>query len=108
MLYSDLFVWWVICISWSAVFLTAVSVYLYVNSRKREGDIGRAMPNPVRLTKDFVFVWVLLGLLSLYIVSIDRGSSILFAAGNIVVEVILIAYARKHRVVDALSADSSH
>ena len=108
MLYSDLFTWWVICISWSAVFLTAVSVYLYVNSRKKERDVGRAMSNPVRLMKDFVFVWVLLGLLSLYIVSIDRGSSILFAAGNIVVEVILIAYARKNRVVDVLSANSRH
>jgi len=108
MLYSDLFTWWAICISWSAVFLTAVSVYLYVNSRKKEGDVGRAMSNPVKVMKDFVFVWVLLGLLSLYIVSIDRGSSTLFAAGNIVVEVILIAYARKNRVVDALSADPRH
>jgi uncharacterized membrane protein len=99
MLYSDLFAWWVICISWSAVFLTAVSVYLYVDSRKRKGHVGGARSSPVGVIEDFVFVWVLLGLLNLYIVSINRGSSILFAAGNIVVEVILIAYARKNKLL---------
>jgi len=97
MLYPDLFVWWIISISWSAVFLTAVSIYLYVKSRKRDEDSGRAIANPVRLMKDFVFVWVLLGLLSLYIVSISRASSTVFAAGNIVVEAILIVYAAKNR-----------
>jgi hypothetical protein len=44
-----------------------------------------------------VIVWVLLGLLGLYIVSIDRGSYILFASGNIVVEALLIAYTIKNR-----------
>jgi cobalamin synthase len=95
MLYPDLFAWWIISISWSAVFLTAVSIYLYVKSRKT--DRGRTSANPVRLMKDFVFVWVLLGLLSLYIVSISRASSTVFAAGNVVVEVILIVYTVKNR-----------
>ena len=95
MLYPDLFAWWIISISWSAVFLTAVSIYLYVKSRKT--DRGRTGVNPVGLMKDFVFVWVLLGLLSLYIVSISRASSTVFAAGNILVEAILIVYTVKNR-----------
>lgn len=95
--YPDLFVWWVATISWSSVFLMVVSIYLYVNSRKKQAESNRATTSSVRLRKDFVFVWFLLGLLALYIVSIDRGSSILFAVGNIVVEAILIAYILKNK-----------
>ena len=47
--------------------------------------------------KDFVFVWVLLGLLIFYIVSIQIGSVLIFAAGNILVEVLLIAYLLRNR-----------
>jgi hypothetical protein len=46
----------------------------------------------VRWAKDFVFVWILIGLLVLYVVSIGEGSYLLFAAGNVVVEIILIVY----------------
>jgi hypothetical protein len=50
------------------------------------------------LAKDFVFVWILLGLLVLYIVSVGQGAYLLFATGNIVVEIILIAYViRSHK-----------
>jgi hypothetical protein len=50
-----------------------------------------------RFVRDFAFVWVLLGLLGLYIVSIDRGSYILLASGNLVVEALLIAYTVRNR-----------
>ena len=46
---------------------------------------------------DFVFVIVLAALLGLYIVSIDRASSLIFAAGNIIVEVILVVYTVKNQ-----------
>jgi hypothetical protein len=46
----------------------------------------------LRWAKDFVFVWILIGLLVLYVVSIGEGSYLLFAAGNVVVEILLIVY----------------
>jgi amino acid transporter len=93
----DLFAWWIISISWSIAFLIAVSIYLYGNSRTRRKESNQTAANRIRLGKDFVFVWVLLGLLVFYIVSVNKGSSVLFAAGNIVVEVILIIYLMKSR-----------
>jgi len=83
---------WAVCISWSALFLTAVSAYLYADSRGNRAQSGQTMTGRLGFVRDFVFVWVLLGLLGLYIVSIDRGSSILFASGNVVVEALLILY----------------
>jgi len=93
--YENLFFWWAMAISWSSIFLIAIGVYLYVASRKR----SHLPTNPVRQTKNLVFVWVLLGLLVLYLVSIHLGSATLFAAGNIFVEAILIAYILKNRTV---------
>jgi len=55
------------------------------------------MAHASKLIKDFIFVWSLLGLLILYIISIGTGSSILFAGGNIIVEVILIIYTMKNK-----------
>jgi len=95
MLNLDLFVWWVINISWSIVFLIAVSIYLYGNSRTRRKESNQTAANRIRLGKDFVFVWILLGLLVFYIASVNIGSAVLFAAGNIVVEIILIVYLMK-------------
>lgn len=97
MQYPELMTFWAICISWSALFLTAVSIYLYIGSNKSQTKNAKAIASRFRLVRDFVFVWVLLGLLGLYIVAIDRGSSVMFAAGNIVVEALLIAYAAKSR-----------
>ena len=94
--YPNLIGFWAVCISWSALFLTAVSIYLYMDSRKNRRQDAHAMGG-LRFVGDFVFVWILLGLLGLYIVSIDRGSSILFASGNLVVEALLIAYTVKNR-----------
>jgi hypothetical protein len=94
--YPNLMGFWAVCISWSALFLTAVSIYLYMDSRKNRKQDTHAMGG-LGFVRDFVFVWVLLGLLGLYIVSIDRDSSILFASGNMVVEALLIAYTVKNR-----------
>jgi len=88
-------IFWAICISWSAAFLAVVSIYLYTASRKNRMKNDQTIAGRPRLARDFVFVWILLSLLVLYIVSIDRGSSILFAAGNIIVEAALIAYTVK-------------
>jgi hypothetical protein len=100
--YPNLMVFWGVCISWSALFLTAVSTYLYVDSRKSRERSAHATS---RFVRDFVFVWVLLGLLGLYIVSIDRASSIVFASGNVVVEALLIAYTVKNRPREGLELE---
>jgi hypothetical protein len=95
-----LFNWYAITISWSIVLLTIASIYIYVDSSKT-GKIKRSGLKPATLARDFVFVWILLGLLILYIESIDRGSSILFAAGNIVTEAVLIVYGVRYRTKEA-------
>jgi len=91
--YPELFAWWAISISSSIVFLTLVSVYLYVNSsRRRRAESGRETPNMITLGRNFIFVFVLIGLLFFYIISIRIGSILVFAVGNIAVEAILVAY----------------
>jgi len=102
--YPDLMGFWAVCITWSALFLTTVSIYLYIDSRKSRKRDTQAT-TWLRFVKDFVFVWVLLGLLGLYIVSINRGSSILFASGNLVVEALLIVYTVKNRPPKALGIE---
>jgi len=93
----ELFDWWAICISFSIVFLTLASVYVYVDSRRKARNRNHAKTNLVTLAKDFVFVWILFGLLALYIISINIGSAILFACGNIFTEIVLILYTVKNR-----------
>lgn len=93
----DLFAWWAITISAGSMFHTLVSIYLYANTRARREKSERATKNAVSLMKNFVFVWVLLGLLIFYIVSIQIGSDMVFAAGNIFVEAILIVYLIKNK-----------
>jgi hypothetical protein len=95
MAYSDLFAWWASTISAGTIFLVAVSIYLYLDSRKKR-EIATTT-TLVRIGKGFVFVWALLGLLALYLISINRGSSLLFAAGNILVEAILVLYVVRNR-----------
>ena len=94
--YPDLMAFWAVCITWSALFLTVVSIYLYLDSKKTRLESTRTR-GKFGFLRDFVFVWVLLGLLGLYIVSIDRSSSIVFASGNLVVEALLIVYTVKNR-----------
>ena len=95
--YPELFAWWAITITWGIVFLVLVSAYLYVGNMKRRGNGKGRLALFSKLMKDFMFVWSLLGLLVLYIVSIGNGSSILFAGGNIIIEAILIIYVIRNR-----------
>ena len=97
MLNLNLFIWWAVSISGGIAFLILVSIYLYGNSRTKRKESIRTTGNRLRLGKDFVFVWVLLALLVFYIVSVHMGSSIIFAAGNIIVEAILVVYLVKNR-----------
>lgn len=151
----DLFAWWAISISWSIIFLTLISIYLYNTSRKVQKEskqkaidensiefmgyiilavisiigyfvqtfwwvfpgcvffllsiataIERSRQHkyviPLRtgigsVATNFIFVWVLLGLLVFYIVTIQVGSIFMFAMGNVFVEALLIIYLRKNR-----------
>jgi hypothetical protein len=93
----DLFQWWAACISGGSVFLTLVSIYLYKSSKTKREAGGPRGAGAIRFAVDFVFVWVLLGLLVFYIVSIDIGSAAIFAAGNILVEALLIVYLLKNK-----------
>jgi len=95
--YPELFAWWAYTITWGILFLILVSVYLYLGNGKRREPKSGGIAHVIKIVKDFVFVWSLLGLLVLYIISIGNGSSILFASGNIIVEVILIIYTVKNR-----------
>ena len=93
----DLFTWWIISISWSIVFMILVGVYLYADSSTKRKQNSKVKRNIVGLVKDFVFVWALLCLLAFYIVSVDLGSAIFFAVGNIGAEAILFLYVLKGR-----------
>lgn len=93
----DLFTWWAITISGGSIFLTLVSIYIYAGTKARRKESGQTTTNVANKVKDFVFIWVLLGLLIFYIVSIQIGSVFIFAAGNILVEVLLIVYLLRNR-----------
>jgi heme/copper-type cytochrome/quinol oxidase subunit 2 len=93
----DLFTWWIISISWSIVFLIVVGIYLYADSSKKRKKNSQIKRNMTGLAKDFVFIWILISLLAFYIISVNVGSSTLFAIGNIVVEAILVIHILKNR-----------
>jgi hypothetical protein len=97
----DLFLWWAASISGGSVFLTLVSIYLYVSTRAKRKDEASMRKKPSRILKDFVFVWVLLGLLVFYIVSINVGSAAIFAVGNIIVEILLLVYLVKNKQAES-------
>jgi hypothetical protein len=100
MAYTDLFIWWAATISAGTLFLVAVSMYLFLSSLKRQGTAAQQTNSSIiRIGVSFTFVWALLALLVLYLVSINRGSSMLFAAGNIVIEAILVLYVVKNRTM---------
>jgi Na+-driven multidrug efflux pump len=92
----DLFTWWMISISFSIVFLTIVSIYLYAN-RACERTKEKTKTAAKGVAANFVFVWVLIGLLFFYIVTVKIGSAVIFATGNIMVELVLIAYLLKNK-----------
>jgi hypothetical protein len=97
----DLFTWWALSISFSSIFLTLVSVYLFIDSKPRRNESTGKKANAFRIGKNFVFVWVLLGLLVFYIFSVNLGAGVLseavFTAGNIVVEALLVLYLLRNR-----------
>ena len=90
--YSNLFGWWISSITFNIGFVIAASIYLY---RRGKGVSRSPVGRVKRWLKDFAFVWILLGLLVLYVVSVGEGSFLLFAAGNIVVQIILVIYVVK-------------
>jgi hypothetical protein len=96
----DLFTWWALSISFSSIFLTLISIYLYADSKSRRKE-GIQKFSIFGIGKDFVFVFVLLGLLIFYIFSVQLGAGVLseavFAVGNIVVEALLIIYLIRNR-----------
>ena len=97
----DLFTWWALSISFSSIFLTLVSVYLFIDNKPRRNESTGKEANAFRIGKNFVFVWVLVGLLVFYIFSINLGAGVLseavFTAGNIVVEALLVLYLLRNR-----------
>lgn len=97
MLNLDPFNWWAVSISGGIVFLILVSIYLYASTKANRKESKKTESNGFRFGKDFAFVWILVGLLVFYIVSVSIGSAIVFAAGNITVEAILIIYLVKNR-----------
>jgi Flp pilus assembly protein TadB len=93
----DPFTWWAMCISGGIIFLILVSIYLYASSRTKQRAGSATETGEHGGAGSFVFVFILVGLLIFYIVAVDIGSAPLFAAGNIVVEVMLIAYLVRNR-----------
>lgn len=93
----DLFFWWAATITGGIAILIVVSIYLYTSSKKNCRENGTATARRSNPAKDFIFVWVLIGLLVFYIISVNIGSSLVFAAGNIMVEMLLIAYLVRNR-----------
>jgi hypothetical protein len=91
-----LFDLWVITISWSIAFLILVSFFLYGKRRRPASSIG-ASRGIKGFISDFVFVWVLMALLIFYIVTISMRSVLLFAFGNVCVEIFLIYYINRSR-----------
>jgi hypothetical protein len=95
----NLFAWWASSISGGSIFLVIVAIYIYIKQRARRKESKKIAKN-VDLLKNFIFVWILLGLLVFYIVSIKIGSATIFALGNIFVEVILIIYLMKNKLAE--------
>ena len=104
----DLFGYWELSITFSIIFITLVSVYLYVSSKPKRTATAHKETNAFQMGKNFVFVLVLISLLLFYIFSIQlaRSSSgilpeVVFATGNIVAEAFLIIYLWTNRKEDS-------
>jgi ABC-type multidrug transport system permease subunit len=88
--YSGLFGWWISSITFNIIFVILASIYLYRRKNREPGV--KTSGGIMQWIKDFTFVWILLSLLVLYVASIGEGSYLLFASGNIVVEIVLVVY----------------
>jgi hypothetical protein len=105
----DIFGYWELSISFSIIFITLVSIYLYVSSKPKRTATVHEATSALRMGKNFVFVLVLISLLLFYLFSIQlaRQSSsgilpeVIFAIGNIVAEAFLIIYLLMNRKEDA-------
>ena len=101
----DLFAWWALCISFSSIFLTLVSIYLFIDSKSRRKEGPQKKNSAFRTGRSFVFVFALLGLLVFYIFSIQLGAGVLsevvFTVGNIIVEALLVLYLLKNRETES-------
>jgi len=97
MIDPELFLKWAVSISGGSVFLVLVSIYLYTNSKSKRSKTRQMIRRALSLPRDFVFVWVLLGLLFFYIITIEIGSASIFAVGNVTVETLLILYLLRNR-----------
>jgi uncharacterized membrane protein len=91
-----LFDWYVITISFSIVFLIVTSILLYSRRRVAAGSV-RTRASVSQIVRDFIFVWILISLLALYIVTVMVASYPLFATGNIIVELLLLFYVYRNR-----------
>jgi hypothetical protein len=90
-----LFSWWIWSITFNVAFVIAASIYLYTRRKRPHKEQLTGIGKVVRVLKDFVFVWVLSGLLIFYVYAVGVASASLFAAGNVVVEVLLVVYQLK-------------
>lgn len=102
MKYSELLFVWAVSITWCTVFLIAVSFYLYHGRMNRSTDSGTIRGR----LKEFFFVLVLACLLGLYILSINLTSSLVFAIGNIIVEIVLVGYTIRKTTTTGQSANT--
>ncbi|MGA1974399.1 MAG: hypothetical protein ABSG92_02080 [Conexivisphaerales archaeon] len=93
-----LFDYYIITISFSIAFILAVSLFLY--SKRKGPAAGGQVRTSVRTTlANFTFICVLTALLVFYIVTVYIRSYMLFAIGNIVVELLLVYYVMKNRSI---------
>jgi len=90
--YPDLFVWWAGTITFGILFIVCVSAVLYLLSKKKVVASTGIVNGLILTAKNYAFVWVLLTLLVLYLVSIDGQNYLMFAAGNVVIEVLVFGY----------------
>ena len=91
--YPNLFVWWAGTITFGILFLVCVSAVLYLLSKKKGEITSTGLINGLLNTaKNYAFVWVLLALLVLYLVSIDGQNYLMFAVGNVIIEVLVFGY----------------
>jgi len=97
MIKFNLFTWWVIAITFSIIFIILISIFLFFDSRKKRREGVQKRTGAFQILIEFVFVWILITLLILYIVSINLVSATLFAIGNIIVEVFLSIYLFSNR-----------